>query len=63
MRIFSYLKFCLMLAALLLPGVGRAAGLLTPADGSLPALEIKQHQVKVVIEDGYARIRAKAGSP
>ena len=54
MRIFPYLKFCLMLAALLLPGVGRAAGLLTPTDGSLPALEIKQHQVKVVIEDGYA---------
>ena len=31
-----------------------AAGLLSPADNSLPALEIKDHQVKVVIEDGYA---------
>ena len=32
----------------------QAAGLLTPADGSLPALEIRDHQVEVVIEDGYA---------
>ncbi len=45
----------------LLVGIGllastgsQAAGLLTPADGSLPALEIRDHQVQVVIEDGYA---------
>jgi len=39
----------------LLAGVpARAAGLLVPADGSLPALEIRDHQVQVVIEDGYA---------
>ncbi len=31
-----------------------AAGLLTPADGSLPALEIRTHDVAVIIEDGYA---------
>jgi Ca-activated chloride channel family protein len=31
-----------------------AAGLMTPADGSLPALEIKQHHVNVMVEDGYA---------
>lgn len=31
-----------------------AAGLMTPADGSLPALQIKQHHVNVVIENGYA---------
>lgn len=31
-----------------------AAGLLTPRNSSLPALEIKDHLVKVVIEDGYA---------
>ncbi len=31
-----------------------AAGLLSPADGSKPALLIKDHSVKVVIEDGYA---------
>ncbi|RWX52520.1 Vault protein inter-alpha-trypsin domain-containing protein [Candidatus Electrothrix marina] len=35
-------------------GSASAAGLLTPNDNSLPALEIRDHQVKVVIEDGYA---------
>lgn len=35
-------------------GQTQAAGLLTPQDGSLPALDIKEHDVKVVIEDGYA---------
>ena len=35
-------------------GSGFGAGLLSPADGSLPPLEIKEHRVKVVIEDGYA---------
>ena len=33
---------------------GQAAGLLTPSDGSLPALEIREHYVDVVVEDGYA---------
>ncbi len=31
-----------------------ASGLLTPKDGSTPALEIKEHHVRVIIEDGYA---------
>ncbi|MBU0468066.1 MAG: VIT and VWA domain-containing protein [Candidatus Omnitrophica bacterium] len=31
-----------------------AAGLLTPKDSGLPVLDIKDHNVKVVIEDGYA---------
>ena len=31
-----------------------AAGLLQPSDGSLPPLEITDHQVEVIIEDGYA---------
>lgn len=31
-----------------------AAGLLTPTNGSLSALQIKQHDVNVIIEDGYA---------
>jgi len=35
-------------------GAGLGAGLLAPADSSLPNLEIKEHKVKVVIEDGYA---------
>jgi Ca-activated chloride channel family protein len=32
----------------------QAAGLMTPANSGIPALEIKQHHVDVVIEDGYA---------
>ncbi len=45
----------LALALLLgLCGTARAAGLLSPADGSLPPLQIKSQAVKVVIEDGYA---------
>lgn len=31
-----------------------AAGLLSPADGSKPPLQIQDHKVTVVIEDGYA---------
>ncbi len=41
-------------SALLLTTLTQAAGLLQPSDGSLPPLEIKDHQVNVVIEDGYA---------
>ncbi|MBB5210975.1 VIT and vWA domain-containing protein [Microbulbifer hydrolyticus] len=44
---------CLLLGALA-PQLVAAAGLLTPADGSLPALEIREHHVNVVIDDGYA---------
>lgn len=40
--------------ALLASGAAQAAGLLVPRDGSLPALEIRDHDVSVVIEDGYA---------
>jgi Ca-activated chloride channel family protein len=35
-------------------GIALAAGLLTPSDGSLPTLEIRDHSVDVLIEDGYA---------
>lgn len=42
------------LATCLLVGGVQAAGLLTPADGSLPPLSIKDHHVEVIIEDGYA---------
>ena len=38
----------------LFAGYTPAAGLLTPGDGSLPALEIREHHVDVLIEDGYA---------
>jgi len=43
-----------LLAVLLFSNMAQAAGLLTPSDGSLPALEIRDHQVDVLIEDGYA---------
>ena len=43
-----------LLMALLGAGQAQAAGLLTPSDGSVPSLEIRDHQVEVVIEDGYA---------
>jgi Ca-activated chloride channel family protein len=32
----------------------QAAGLMTPVNSGMPALEIKQHHVDVMIEDGYA---------
>lgn len=56
---FSYARKFAMGAALVgaLAGYTQpssAASLLTPSDGSLPALQIKQHHVDVVIEDGYA---------
>ncbi len=44
----------LVLAGLFFSGIGQAAGLLTPADGSRAGLDIREHHVKVVIEDGYA---------
>ncbi|PKM44682.1 MAG: hypothetical protein CVV05_08990 [Gammaproteobacteria bacterium HGW-Gammaproteobacteria-1] len=44
----------LTLCAGLLMGSAQAAGLLTPADGSLPSLDLKEHHVNVVVEDGYA---------
>jgi len=44
----------IVLAAFLIAGPAQAAGLLSPSDGSLPALEIRDHRVDVVIEDGYA---------
>jgi len=43
-----------LVIAVLFSGLSPAAGLLTPSDGSLPALEIRDHHVDVVIEDGYA---------
>ena len=46
-------------AALVLSTLTQAAGLLQPSDGNLPALEIKDHQVDVVIEDGYAITRVE----
>lgn len=44
----------LCLGVIVCSNVSFASGLLTPSDGSLPTLKIKQHHVNVVIEDGYA---------
>ncbi len=43
-----------LFAGLFFTGLAQAAGLLTPTNGSLGALEIREHHVDVVIEDGYA---------
>lgn len=43
-----------LLLLISLPTNVMAAGLLTPADNSLPALEIRSHQVNVIIADGFA---------
>jgi len=37
----------------------RAAGLMTPTGSDLPQLEIREHHVNVVIEDGYAITRVE----
>jgi Ca-activated chloride channel homolog len=44
----------LILTALLTTTLSQAAGLLQPSDGSLPPLEIRDHNVSVVLEDAYA---------
>lgn len=56
LRVFCFLAL-LASAAAMTPTY--SAGLLTPTDGSLPALEIKAHHVDVVIEDGYAITRVE----
>ena len=53
-RLKSSLQWLLAGIALLALGNVQAAGLLTPSDGSLPPLEIRDHAVNVTIEDGYA---------
>ncbi len=35
-------------------GTANAAGLMTPSTGNLPKLELRDHNVRVVVEDGYA---------
>lgn len=58
MKIIKNIKnFCntiLVMTLMTLSPVIVAGGLLTPSDGSLPPLDLKDHHVKVVIEDGYA---------
>ena len=49
-----WLPRLLLLGGWLLGAHVQAAGLLTPADGSLPPLDLKAQHVTVVVEDGYA---------
>ncbi len=44
----------ILLTAVLLSPLAQAAGLLTPTNGNLEQLSIKEHHVDVMIEDGYA---------
>jgi Ca-activated chloride channel family protein len=54
-RISSWIGSALgVIAAWLFFGTVQGAGLLTPVDGSIPPLSIKDHHVDVVIEEGYA---------
>ncbi len=43
-----------LITSLLVSAGSQGAGLLTPVSGHLGELEIKQHHVNVIIEDGYA---------
>lgn len=54
MKISRLLGAALIAAALSLSNSVAAAGLLKPANSQLPDLQIRQHHVDVVIEDGYA---------
>lgn len=48
------MRACTAISLLFLSVSSFATGLLTPINSSLPQLEIKEHHVNVVIEDGYA---------
>jgi len=51
--------YMLMAMCLLNIPVAMAAGLLTPTNGQFPPLEIRDHEVTVTIEDGYAITRVE----
>ncbi len=50
-------KFTILLGLIFIASGAQAAGLLTPVNDKLAALQIKQHHVDVIIEDGYAITR------
>lgn len=50
-------KLITLLGLLFIASGAQAAGLLTPVNDKLAALQIKQHHVEVIIEDGYAITR------
>ncbi|VAW62049.1 Inter-alpha-trypsin inhibitor heavy chain H3 precursor [hydrothermal vent metagenome] len=53
-KISQHAGFFALLLSFFISSFATAGGLLTPSDGRLPALQIKQHHVNVIIEDGYA---------
>ena len=56
MKTLKHILFCAttLSAAIAWSSFSFAAGLMTPVDSDLPPLEIVEHHVDVVIEDGYA---------
>ncbi len=52
-------RLLVLIGGLTLAVSSQAAGLLSPKDGSLPPLELKEQHVDVVIEDGYAVTRVE----
>jgi Ca-activated chloride channel family protein len=56
MKTLKHILFCAATfsAAIAWSSFSFAAGLMTPVDSDLPPLEIVEHHVDVVIEDGYA---------
>jgi Ca-activated chloride channel family protein len=53
----AFLIAVIAAVAVVAAGHAQAAGLLSPSDGRSPPLQIRDHQVTVVVEDGYAVTR------
>jgi len=54
LKSFSFCSFFPVFLTLALAGPAQAAGLMAPKKSSLSALDIRTHDVSVIIEDGYA---------
>ncbi len=50
----AFLIVVIAVVAVVAAGRAQGAGLLSPSDGRSPPLQIRDHQVTVVVEDGYA---------
>lgn len=53
MKTLNRLKLMCLAVPLLITPIANAAGLMKPASSGLPDLEIREHHVNVVVEDGY----------
>ncbi len=53
MQTSTIIRYCTSTVLLLFSSLGFAAGLLTPTNSALPDLEIREHHVKVTIENDY----------